>query len=84
MTEWTDKMSTMNDGYLIMNAKTAQLVGIIEADEGKHDIEIALKMSQLGYTILRLNFDDLVEGGIRFKNKIQVQKATQQLMEGLE
>lgn len=84
MTEWTDKMSTMNDGYLIMNAKTAQLVGIIEADEGKHDIEIALKMSQLGYTILRLNFDDLVEGGIRFKNKIQVQKVTQQLMEGLE
>ena len=41
-------------------------------------------MSQLGYTILRLNFDDLIEGGIRFKNKIQVQKATQQLMEGLE
>ena len=84
MTEWTDKMSRMNDGYLIINAKTSELVGIIEADDGKHDIEIALRMGQLGYTILRLNFDDLVDGGIRFKNKIQVQRATQQLMEGLE
>ena len=45
MTEWTDKMSTMNDGYLIMNAKTDQLLGIIEAEECKHDIEIAVKMS---------------------------------------
>ena len=84
MTEWTEKMAAMNDAFLIIDNKTAMLVGIIEADDGRHDIEIMMKMHELGYAIRRLNFDDLVDGGIKFINKMQVQKATQQLMEGLE
>ena len=84
MTEWEEQISSMDDAYLIIDAKTAALVGIIKADDGRHDIEITLKMSQLGYTIVRLNFDDLIDGGIKFKNKMQVRRATEQLMEGLE
>lgn len=84
MTEWEEQISSVNDAYLIINSRTAELVGIIEADDGRHDMEIALKMGQLGYAILRLNFDDLVDGARKFKNKMQVERATKQLMEGLE
>lgn len=82
--EWVEQLSSINDGYLIIDNKTAMLIGIIEADDGRHDMEIMMKMHELGYAIRRLNFDDLVNGGIKFKNKMQVQKATQQLMEGLK
>lgn len=84
MTEWEEQISAVNDAYLIINSRTAELVGIIEADDGRHDMEFALKMGQLGYAVLRLNFDDLVEGANRFINKLQVERATRQLMEGLE
>lgn len=84
MTKWEEQISAINDAYLIINSRTAELIGIIEADDGRHDMEIALRMSQLGYTILRLNFDDLVDGAIKFKNKLQVERATRELMEGLE
>lgn len=81
--EWGEQLASINDGYLIFNSKTNEIVGIIEADEGRYDMQIAMHMAQLGYAIIRLNFDDLVDGGIRLKNKFQVKKATQQLMEGL-
>lgn len=83
MTEWTEQISSINDAYLIIDNKTAGLVGIVEADDGRHDLELTIKMNQLGYTILRLNFDILVDGGMQFRNKIQVEKATKHLMEGL-
>lgn len=82
--KWTEQLSSVNDGYLIIDFKTNELIGIIEADEGRYDMQIAMKMNQLGYVIMRLNFDELVDGGIKFKNKLNVQKATQQLMEGLQ
>lgn len=81
--EWGEQLASINDGYLIFSNKTNEIVGIIEADEGRYDMQIAMRMAQLGYAIIRLNFDDLVDGGIRLKNKFQVKKATQQLMEGL-
>lgn len=81
--EWAEQLSSVNDGYLIIDFKTSELIGIIEADEGRYDMQIAMKMNQLGYVIMRLNFNELVDGGIKFKNKLNVQKATQQLMEGL-
>lgn len=81
---WEEQLSSIDDAYLIFNARTMEMVGLIEADEGRYDMQIAIKMASMGYTIMRLNFDDLVEGGIEFKRKLQVQKATQDLMEGLE
>lgn len=84
MENWADSLSKINDGYLIIDSSTSELVGIIEANEGRYDMQIAIKMARMGYTIMRLNFDDLIEGGQKIKKDFQIKKANQQLMEGLD
>ena len=81
--EWTEKMASMNDAYLILK-QTGELVGLVEADDGRHDMEIAMKMAQLGYVIMRLNFDELVQGGSVFRQKLHVRSATNQIFKIIE
>lgn len=81
---WGDELSKINDAYLIFNIKTNEIVGVIEADDGRYDFQIAMKMNSLGYSIIRLNFDDLVFGGEKLKKELQIRRATQDLMEGLD
>ena len=84
MSKWEEELSKINDAYLILDAKTMEMVGLVEADEGRYDMQIAMKMASLGYTIMRLNFDELVQGGSVFKQKLHVRNATNQIFKIIE
>lgn len=78
MNEWGEKLSKINDAYLIFDSKTMEMVGLVEADEGRYDMQIAMKMATLGYTIMRLNFDELVQGGSVFRQELHTQNIANQ------